>query len=58
MVTPSPWHCPPETCSGVDLLPRVILGACRPALALEGLLADPSIAAVLPGNVVVGSVDA
>ncbi len=42
----------------VDLLPQVILGACRPALALAAIEVDPSIAAVLPCNVVVRSVDA
>jgi uncharacterized protein (DUF302 family) len=41
----------------VDLLPQVILGACRPALAHQALQVDPSIAAVLPCNVVVRSVD-
>ena len=41
----------------VDVPPHVILGACRPGLAHEALLADPSIAAVLPCNVVVRSVD-
>lgn len=42
----------------VDIPPQVILGACRPALAHQALLADPSIAAVLPCNVVVRTVDA
>jgi uncharacterized protein (DUF302 family) len=41
----------------VDLLPQVILGACRPALAHQALQVDPSIAAVLPCNVVVRSLD-
>lgn len=41
----------------VDLPPQVILGACRPALAHQAILADPSIAAVLPCNVVVRSLD-
>ncbi|MFC7726984.1 DUF302 domain-containing protein [Nocardioides sp. GCM10028917] len=39
----------------VDLPPQVILGACRPQLAYEALGIDPSIAAVLPCNVVVRS---
>jgi uncharacterized protein (DUF302 family) len=43
---------------GVDVPQQVILGACRPALAHRALLADPSIAAVLPCNVVVRTVDA
>lgn len=42
----------------VDVAPQVILGACRPALAYQALGVDPSIAAVLPCNVVVRSVDA
>jgi uncharacterized protein (DUF302 family) len=41
----------------VDVAPQVILGACRPALAHEAIGLDPSIAAVLPCNVVVRSVD-
>ncbi len=41
----------------VDVPPQVILGACRPALAHQALLADPSIAALLPCNVVVRAVD-
>ncbi|MDO5736843.1 MAG: DUF302 domain-containing protein [Propionibacteriaceae bacterium] len=40
----------------VDIAPHVILGACRPALAHEAIQAEPSIAAVLPCNVVVRSV--
>ena len=40
----------------VDVAPQVILGACRPQLAHQALQADPSIAAVLPCNVVVRSV--
>lgn len=41
----------------VDMPALVILGACRPALAHQALLADPSIAALLPCNVVVRSID-
>jgi uncharacterized protein (DUF302 family) len=41
----------------VDVAPQVILGACRPALAHEALTVEPSIAAVLPCNVVVRAVD-
>ena len=41
----------------VDLPPQVILGACRPPLAHEAIQVDPSIAAVLPCNVVVRSLD-
>ncbi len=37
----------------VDVEPQVILGACRPQLAHAALQADPSIAALLPCNVVV-----
>lgn len=41
----------------VDVLPQVILGACRPQLAHQAWGIDPSIAAVLPCNVVVRSLD-
>lgn len=37
----------------VDVPAQVILGACRPQLAHRALQADPSIAAMLPCNVVV-----
>ena len=40
---------------GVEMAPQLILGACRPALAHQALQADPSVAAVLPCNVVVRS---
>lgn len=41
----------------VDVAPQIILGACRPALAHAALIVDPSIAAVLPCNVVVRALD-
>ena len=41
----------------VDIAPQVILGACRPQLAHQALGIDPSLAAVLPCNVVVRAVD-
>lgn len=37
----------------VDVEPQVILGACRPQLAHAAMQADPSIAALLPCNVVI-----
>ncbi|MEO5710854.1 MAG: DUF302 domain-containing protein [Nocardioidaceae bacterium] len=41
----------------VDVAPQVILGACRPTLAHQALEADPSVATMLPCNVVVRAVD-
>jgi len=42
---------------GIDVPPQVILGACRPPLAYAALQADPSLAAVLPCNVVVRAIN-
>ncbi len=42
----------------VDVAPQVILGACRPQLAHQALQVEPSVAVLLPCNVVVRSVDA
>ena len=41
----------------VDVAPQVILGACRPALAHEAITREPSVATVLPCNVVVRALD-
>ncbi len=41
----------------VDVAPQVILGACRPQLAHLALEVEPSIAALLPCNVVVRAAD-
>ena len=38
---------------GIEVPPRVILGACRPQLAHRALEADPRIATMLPCNVVI-----
>lgn len=39
----------------VDVAPQIILGACRPELAHRALQEDPSVAVLLPCNVVVRS---
>ena len=42
---------------GVQVAPQIILGACRPPLAYQAMRVDPSIATVLPCNVVVRAAD-
>jgi uncharacterized protein (DUF302 family) len=42
----------------LEVAPQVILGACMPRLAYEALQLDPSMATMLPCNVVVRTLDA
>jgi uncharacterized protein (DUF302 family) len=46
-----------QTKLGLEVPDQVILGACRPELAHRALRAAPSVAALLPCNVSVRSVD-
>jgi len=41
----------------VEVPPQMILGACQSALAYQALQVDPSIATLIPVNVVVRAVD-
>ncbi|WP_212756222.1 DUF302 domain-containing protein [Flexivirga aerilata] len=42
---------------GVQVAPRIILGACRPELAQQALSVDPRVATLLPCNVVISVED-